>query len=77
MTPRCAARSTTTSRTAGCRVREVLERAIARGELATDTDVETLVDALLGPIIYRRLLSGGVIDADFLDRLIALVLPGR
>ena len=58
-------------------VREVLERAIARGELASDTDVETLVDALLGPIIYRRLLSGGVIDADFLDRLIALVLPGR
>jgi AcrR family transcriptional regulator len=58
-------------------VREVLERAIARGELASDTDVETLVDTLLGPIIYRRLLSGGVIDADFLDRLIALVLPGR
>jgi AcrR family transcriptional regulator len=58
-------------------VRQVLERAIARGELASDTDVETMVDALLGPIIYRRLLSGGVLDTDFLDRLIALVLPGR
>ena len=58
-------------------VRLVLARAIARGELAADTDVETLVDALLGPIIYRRLLSGGVLDDDFVDRLIGLVLPGR
>ena len=57
------------------------------GPAATQTSPEALdklfapialyPDALLGPIIYRRLLSGGVIDADFLDRLIALVLPGR
>ena len=58
-------------------VLQVLERAIGRGELPADIDVEMVLDALLGPIIYRRLLSGGVIDADFLDRLIALVLPGR
>jgi AcrR family transcriptional regulator len=58
-------------------VRQVIERAIARGELAADTDIDTLVDALIGPIVYRRLLSGGVLDADFLDRLIELVLPDR
>jgi len=58
-------------------VRQVLERAVGRGELPADTDIETLVDALLGPIIYRRLLSGGTLDADFLDRLIELVLPDR
>ena len=56
---------------------KVLERAIGRGELPADTDIELVLDALLGPIIYRRLLSGGVLDADFLDRLIVLVLPGR
>src|SRR6478609_4307231 len=44
---------------------------------AADTDIELVLDALLGPLIYRRLLSGGVLDADFLDRLIVLVLPGR
>jgi AcrR family transcriptional regulator len=58
-------------------VRQVLERGIDRGELAADTDTETLLDALLGPIIYRRLLSGGVLDTDFVDRLIGLVLPDR
>ena len=58
-------------------VRHVLERAVGRGELAVDTDTETLIDALLGPVIYRRLLSGGVLDTDFVDRLIALVLPAR
>lgn len=58
-------------------VRQILERAIGRGELAVDTDIEMLLDALLGPIIYRRLLSGGVLDADFVDRLIVFVLPGR
>jgi len=58
-------------------VRQVLERAIGRGELPAGTDIEMVLDALLGPIIYRRLLSGGVLDADFLDRLIVLVLPGR
>ena len=58
-------------------VLKVLERAISRGELPADTDIELVLDALLGPLIYRRLLSGGVLDADFLDRLIVLVLPGR
>lgn len=58
-------------------VLKVLERAIGRGELPADTDIELVLDALLGPLIYRRLLSGGVLDADFLDRLIVLVLPGR
>ena len=58
-------------------VRQILERSIGRGELAVDTDIEMLLDALLGPIIYRRLLSGGVLDADFVDRLIVFVLPDR
>ena len=58
-------------------VLQVLERAIGRGELPADIDVEMVLDALLGPIIYRRLLSGGVLDAEYVDRLIVLVLPGR
>jgi len=58
-------------------VLKVLERAIGRGELPADTDIELVLDALLGPLIYRRLLSGGVLDAEYVDRLIVLVLPGR
>jgi len=42
--------------------REVLERAIARGELREDLDVELAMDVLVGPIIYRLLIAGGDIE---------------
>jgi hypothetical protein len=42
--------------------REVLERAIARGELRDDLDLELAMDVLVGPIIYRLLIAGGDIE---------------
>jgi AcrR family transcriptional regulator len=42
--------------------REVLERAIARGELREDLDLELAMDVLVGPIIYRLLIAGGDIE---------------
>ena len=54
----------------------ILERGVERGELPVDTDVELLLDALIGPFVYRRLLTGGAIDESVVDRLLALVLPG-
>jgi hypothetical protein len=39
--------------------REVLRRAIERGELRADLDLELAVDALAGPLIYRLIISGG------------------
>jgi AcrR family transcriptional regulator len=38
---------------------EVLRRAVARGELRADVDLELVVDILTGPHIYRMLISGG------------------
>ena len=58
-------------------MRTILERGVARGEISPDVDLDTLIDALLGPIIYRRLLTGGTIDTAFIERLMALVVPGR
>ena len=58
-------------------LRVSLERGVARGEVSPDADLDTLIDALLGPIIYRRLLSGGTIDTAFIEGLMALVVPGR
>ncbi len=58
-------------------MRVVLERGLERGELPPDVDIEILLDALLGPVLYRRLLSGDVLDDAFIDGLIALVLPAR
>jgi AcrR family transcriptional regulator len=38
---------------------EILHRAVARGELRDDVDLELVIDLLTGPHIYRALISGG------------------
>ena len=53
----------------------ILGRGLQRGELADDTDVEVLIDALIGPFVYRRLLSHHPLDDDFVARLLRTVLP--
>jgi Tetracyclin repressor-like, C-terminal domain len=50
-------------------------RATPRNELAADTDLELLLDTLIGPFVYRRLLTGGALDESVVERLLALVLP--
>lgn len=53
----------------------ILGRGLERGELAIDTDVEVVIDALIGPFVYRRLLSHDPLDAAFVERLLRTVLP--
>ncbi len=53
----------------------ILARGAARGELSPDTDLEVLIDLLLGPFAYRKLLAHTVIDDDFASKLLAMVLP--
>jgi AcrR family transcriptional regulator len=43
-------------------LREVLERAVERGELRADVDLELVIDVLTGPVIYRLLLSAGDVE---------------
>lgn len=57
-------------------LRRIFEHARQRGELADDADLDVLIDAILGPFIYRKLLTRGDLDAQFVDRLLAIVLPG-
>ncbi|MEA2486887.1 MAG: hypothetical protein QOF16_541, partial [Actinomycetota bacterium] len=38
-------------------VLKILERGVARAELRDDLDLELVVDMLVGPLIYRRLIS--------------------
>lgn len=52
----------------------ILERGVERGELRADADVVFCVDVLIGPIVYRKLLTGGRLDVDFTDRIVELVL---
>ena len=55
-------------------IRAILQRGIERGELAEDTDVDLVVDLVLGPFLYRHLFTGAPVDEDFAHRLVAFVL---
>jgi AcrR family transcriptional regulator len=57
-------------------LRRIYERAQDRGEISADADVDVLIDATIGPFVYRRLLTREPIDADFAARLVAIVAPG-
>jgi AcrR family transcriptional regulator len=57
-------------------LRLILERGRERGELSSDIDLDVLIDVVLGPIAYRRLLSHDAIDDDFVANLLKIVIPG-
>ena len=57
-------------------LRPVIERGIARGDLRPDTDIRLVHEFLIGPILYRLLLSGGPIDRKLGTRLVDSVLEG-
>jgi len=40
-------------------MRTLLRRAVTRGEVREDVDLETAVDVLVGPLVYRIIISGG------------------
>jgi AcrR family transcriptional regulator len=53
----------------------ILGRGLDRGELPVDTDLDVLADVLIGPFIYRRLLTHAPLDEPFVDRLLGVALP--
>jgi AcrR family transcriptional regulator len=52
----------------------VLTRAVARGELPADLDLESALDQLVGPIYYRVLVTGAPVGATFTDGLVDRLL---
>jgi AcrR family transcriptional regulator len=58
------------------RFKVVLERAVERGELPPDTDIDLVFDLLNGPLFYRTLLSGEPVAEDVLERVIDVVVTG-
>jgi AcrR family transcriptional regulator len=56
--------------------RMIIERAVTRGELPRDCDVELAQDLLLGPIYYRMFITDDVLDPAVIDRLVDTVLAG-
>ena len=54
----------------------IVANAVARGELSANVDARVVVEALVGPIWFRLLLTGEPIDEVFLTTLAALVEAG-
>jgi AcrR family transcriptional regulator len=48
---------------------QIVDRAIARKEIQPGVDARVVVEAIIAPIYFRLLLSGGKLDRRFLERL--------
>jgi AcrR family transcriptional regulator len=56
--------------------RRVVRRAIARGELRRDTDVDLVIDALGGAVTFRLLQRHAPLSKRFIEGLVELILSG-
>jgi len=54
--------------------RAAVEAGITRGDLAADTDIELVLDALAGPLYFRLLITGDPIDPGYARAGVDLVL---
>lgn len=54
----------------------IIQRAIDRGELAATVDPIAVIEAVVGPIWLRLLLTGEPLDDDFADEIAELVTIG-
>ena len=54
----------------------IVERAIERGEVATGTDPRRVIEAVVGPIHLRLLLTGEPVDGAFLEGIVDVVVHG-
>jgi EmrB/QacA subfamily drug resistance transporter len=57
-------------------VTTMVNRAIARHELAPDVDASLIVDTLVGPLYHRLLITGAPISAEVADEIVDVVLHG-
>jgi AcrR family transcriptional regulator len=54
----------------------IVERAIERGEVAAGTEPSRVIEAVIGPIHLRLLLTGEPVDRSFLEGIVDLVVDG-
>jgi AcrR family transcriptional regulator len=57
-------------------LRSVFDRAVLRGDLRSDLDVELALDVLGGAVFYRLLVTGGPIDERLAENVVDLILRG-
>ncbi|MEY4581825.1 MAG: hypothetical protein RL701_6528 [Pseudomonadota bacterium] len=57
-------------------LRDIVQSAVARGELSPDVDVLLLLDMLWGALHARVVMKGEVVDNAMLERLVDLLMRG-
>jgi AcrR family transcriptional regulator len=57
-------------------IRQIVDRAVTRGELRPHADVGLITNLLSGPLFHRFLIDGGRIDERFTRRVADIVLRG-
>jgi AcrR family transcriptional regulator len=53
---------------------DVIRRAVEAGDLPAGTDPAEVLDLLAGPVLHRRAVTGGIVDAAFAERIVDRVL---
>ena len=53
---------------------DLVQQAIAAGELPRDTDADLLIDALTGPLYFRRIIGHAPVSEAFASELASRVL---
>jgi AcrR family transcriptional regulator len=54
----------------------IVERAIERGDAAPDSDPQRVIEAVLGPLHLRLLLTGEPVDDRFLTGIVDIIVDG-
>ena len=54
--------------------RQLIERAVERGEIPAPADAELALQMIMGPFVFRSLVSGEPVDGAFADHLCTLAL---
>jgi AcrR family transcriptional regulator len=57
-------------------LRRALERAVARGEIPPDLDLDLAADLVVGPIAVRLFFSGAKLKPEIVDPIVELALRG-
>lgn len=64
------------SSTRRSKVRDVLTRAVDSGEIRAEADVDLVADCLVGPVVFRHLVTGQRLDDAVVRRLVTQVVEG-
>jgi AcrR family transcriptional regulator len=54
--------------------RQIFERAINRGEIIAEIDIELYIDLIFAPIFYRLLITGDKITPDYISKIVEISL---